>query len=98
MNRKLGIINFYKKKISLLKKHNKLYFNNDNPIISDAEYDGLKKEIINLEKNNNFLKKLLILLTKSFISFLSKAFDKDSIGFKCFIFLNLLDGGEPTIL
>ena len=58
MNRKLGIINFYKKKISLLKKHNKLYFNNDSPIISDAEYDSLKKEIINLEKDNDFLKKL----------------------------------------
>ena len=58
MNRKLEIINFYKKKISLLKKHNKFYFNNDSPIISDAEYDNLKKEIFNLEKNNNFLKKL----------------------------------------
>ena len=58
MNQKLGIINFYKKKISLLKKHNKLYFNNDSPIISDAEYDNLKKEIINLEKDNDFLKKL----------------------------------------
>ena len=58
MNRKSEIINFYKKKISLLKKHNKLYFNNDRPIISDAEYDSLKKEIINLEKDNNFLKKL----------------------------------------
>ena len=58
MNRKSEIINFYKKKISLLKKHNKLYFNNDRPIISDAEYDSLKKEIINLEKDNNFLQKL----------------------------------------
>ena len=58
MNRKQEIINFYKKKISLLKKHNKLYFNNDNPIISDSDYDRLKKEITNLEKNNNFLKKL----------------------------------------
>ena len=45
MNRKLEIINFYKKKINLLKKHNKLYFDNDNPIISDSEYDNLKKEI-----------------------------------------------------
>ncbi len=58
MNHKLEIINLYKKKISLLKKHNKLYFNNDNPIISDSDYDRLKKEIINLEKKNNFLKKL----------------------------------------
>ena len=48
MSHKLEIINFYKKKINLLKKHNKLYFNNDSPIIYDAEYDSLKKEIINL--------------------------------------------------
>ncbi len=58
MNRKLEIINVYKKKISLLKKHNKLYFNSDSPIISDAEYDSLKNEILNLEKSNSFLKKL----------------------------------------
>ena len=58
MNSKLEIIKRYKRKINLLKKHNKLYFNNDNPIISDSEYDDLKKEIIELEKKNNFLKKL----------------------------------------
>ena len=58
MGNKLEIINFYKKKINLLKKHNKLYFNNDKPIISDAEYDNLKKEIIILEEKNHFLKKL----------------------------------------
>ena len=50
MSRKLEIIDFYKKKINLLKKHNKLYFNDDSPIISDSEYDSLKKEIINLEE------------------------------------------------
>ena len=38
--------------------HNKKYFQDDNPEISDAEYDSLKKEIINLEEKNNFLKKL----------------------------------------
>ncbi len=58
MNRKLEIINVYKKKISLLKKHNKLYFSSDSPIISDSEYDSLKNEILNLEKSNSFLKKL----------------------------------------
>jgi len=58
MEQKLEIINKYKKKISLLKKHNKLYFNKDNPKITDSEYDDLKKEIIELEKKNNFLKKL----------------------------------------
>ena len=58
MNSKLKIIEIYKKKIDLLKKHNRLYFNSDDPIISDSEYDSLKKEIINLEKKNIFLKKL----------------------------------------
>ncbi len=58
MSRKLEIINLYKRKINLLKKHNKHYFNSDSPIISDAEYDNLKKEIIILEQKNNFLKKL----------------------------------------
>jgi DNA ligase (NAD+) len=58
MDRKFQIIDNYKKKINLLKKHNKSYFNNDNPEISDASYDDLKKEILDLEKKNNFLVKL----------------------------------------
>ncbi len=58
MNKKLDTIKVYKNKINLLKKHNKLYFNDDKPIISDSEYDNLKKEIIHLEKKNNFLKEL----------------------------------------
>ena len=58
MDQKIEIIDKYKKKIRLLKKHNKLYFNDDNPKISDAEYDSLRKEIIYLEKKNKFLKKL----------------------------------------
>ena len=58
MSEKLKIINNYKKKINLLKKHNKLYFDKDNPKISDSEYDNLKKEILHLEKKNDFLLKL----------------------------------------
>ena len=58
MNQKLKVIDIYRKKINLLKKHNKSYFDNDNPTISDSEYDSLKKEIFNLEKKNNFLNKL----------------------------------------
>tara|TARA_Y200000002_G_scaffold382913_1_gene402026 strand:+ start:2467 stop:4500 length:2034 start_codon:yes stop_codon:yes gene_type:complete len=58
MDQKIKVIDIYKKKINLLKRHNKLYFNNDKPIISDSEYDDLKKEIFTLEKKNNFLKKL----------------------------------------
>ena len=40
------ILNEYRKKIGILIKHNKLYFSKDNPIISDAEYDELKKDVI----------------------------------------------------
>jgi len=58
MNKKSEIIQNYIKKIDQLKKHNNLYFNKDNPEITDAKYDDLKKEINELEKKNKFLKKL----------------------------------------
>ncbi len=51
------IIKNYQKKIQLIKKHNKLYYNNDSPSLSDSEYDKLKKEVIYLEDENKFLKK-----------------------------------------
>ena len=38
------------KKVNRLKKYNDLYFNQDNPSISDSEYDLLKGELIDLEK------------------------------------------------
>ena len=40
--KKSEILKIYKDKIKELKKHNFLYFNKDNPKISDAEYDKLK--------------------------------------------------------
>ena len=46
----------YKKKIKLIAKLNKFYYEKSKPIVSDSEYDKLKKEILILEKNNNFLK------------------------------------------
>jgi len=49
------IIKDYKSKRKLIEKHNNQYFNEDNPTISDHEYDKLKKEVLNLEKNNKFL-------------------------------------------
>ena len=61
MNDKTNIINKYKQKIDNLKNHNKLYYNNDSPEISDAEYDLLKNEILNLEKKYKYLKKLNLL-------------------------------------
>ena len=48
----------YKKKIDELNQHNKFYFDRNAPKISDKEYDDLKKEIINLENKNSFLKSL----------------------------------------
>jgi len=46
----------YSKKIRLLKKYNKNYYDKDKPIVSDQEYDYLKNEILNLEKRYTFLK------------------------------------------
>ncbi|WP_440656281.1 NAD-dependent DNA ligase LigA [Candidatus Pelagibacter sp. HIMB1509] len=45
----------YEEKIQKLNILNKLYFNENNPSVSDAEYDKLKKEIILLEQKYNFL-------------------------------------------
>ena len=56
MNNKKAIIKEHKKKVAEIKKHNKSYFEKDNPKISDAKYDALKNEIINLEKKFSFLK------------------------------------------
>ena len=54
MNEKL-IKKDYKKKISELKNHNEAYYDKSSPKISDAEYDNLKKKIIDLEKKYKFL-------------------------------------------
>ena len=55
MNRKL-IIEKYKKKIKLIQSYNKHYYEKDKPIITDQNFDSLKKEIINLEQQHKFLK------------------------------------------
>jgi len=46
----------YIEKINLLKKYNKEYFKNDNPIVSDRTYDELKNTILILEKKYPYLK------------------------------------------
>ncbi len=52
---KKNIKNIYISKINLLKKYNQAYFNNNNPLVSDEEYDYLKKEILDLEIKYSFL-------------------------------------------
>ena len=49
-NRNL-IKNSYFKKIKKINDYNKLYYEKSRPTISDAEYDKLKKDIIELKKN-----------------------------------------------
>ncbi len=58
MNDRSKISNQYKKKLKNLKKHNKFYFTEDKPKISDLEYDNLKKETKELEIKYPFLKKI----------------------------------------
>ena len=40
-----------------IEKYNKAYYDEDSPLISDAEYDKLLKELENMEKENQELKK-----------------------------------------
>ena len=94
MNKDNNLIKKFKEKVKELKKHNILYFNQDKPIISDAEYDNLKKELIRIEKSNKSIKKLNLLSnivgappTNKFKKFnhlkpmlsLSNAFDKNDM-------------------
>tara|TARA_Y100001970_G_scaffold294350_1_gene451246 strand:- start:12873 stop:14897 length:2025 start_codon:yes stop_codon:yes gene_type:complete len=58
MENKEKIKKIYKEKVKKFNKFNKAYFEKDNPLISDAEFDNLKKEIFSLVKNHLFLKSL----------------------------------------
>ena len=44
-----SIIQNYLKKIKLLEKYNNFYYDKDSPLISDQQYDDLRKEIIKLD-------------------------------------------------
>ena len=46
----------YSKKIDLVQKHNKYYYDKNKPIVSDQQFDSLKKDIIDLEDKFKFLK------------------------------------------
>ncbi len=94
MIKKKNIVIEFKEKVQELKRHNFLYFSKDQPEISDAEYDNLKKNLIKLEESNKSLKKLNLLNnivgappTNKFKKFnhlkpmlsLSNAFDKNDM-------------------
>ena len=87
----------YKEKIKQYKKYSKKYFEDSAPIVSDRDFDLLKKEILDLEKKFNFNDKdspskvLGFTPSKNFEKFphrvrmlsLSNAFDeKDLISFE----------------
>ncbi len=55
MNEKL-LKKEYLKKISQLQKYNSAYYDKSSPIITDSEYDKLKKDIIDFENKYDFLK------------------------------------------
>ena len=46
----------YIKKINELKKYDRAYFEHDSPLISDKNYDSIKHEILELEKEYKYLK------------------------------------------
>ena len=112
MSEKDEIIKKFKSKIKNLKLYNKLYHGDDNPKISDADYDKLKEEIFTIEKKYSFIKDLN--LTKNLVGFsasnkfkkirhlkpmlsLANAFDENDI--KVFIkkILNFLNSKEEKI-
>ena len=67
MKKKDDLIKKFKSKVKNLKKHNKLYYDEDSPEITDDGYDELKKDIIELETKYKFLKNLE--LTKKLFTF-----------------------------
>ena len=46
----------YSDKVKKIIKYDKAYFQDDNPIVSDKDYDQIKQEILNLEKKYSYLK------------------------------------------
>ena len=55
MNKK-DIQEKYNKKIKLIRKYNKFYFDKNESIVTDKDYDQLKKDIFLLEEKFKFLK------------------------------------------
>ena len=55
---KIKIKEIYKEKFKKFIKFNQSYFEKDRPIVSDSEFDKLKKELLELAKKYPFLKKI----------------------------------------
>jgi len=53
---KVNIKKNYQDKVKLFNKHNKYYYNQSKPLITDQKFDLLKKEISKLEEKYSFLK------------------------------------------
>ena len=56
MRKKKDIISEHKNILNIIKTHNKRYFVDDKPVISDSEYDKIKISALELEKKYSFLK------------------------------------------
>ena len=52
---KKKILEEYKKRLKDYKKYNEAYYNKNKPLINDAEFDKIKKNLIKLEKKFDFL-------------------------------------------
>ena len=55
MENKESIKKIYIDKIKKIIRHNELYYSKDKPLITDQEYDNLKKSILDLEKKYKYL-------------------------------------------
>ena len=58
MTNKEEIKKLYKQKVGKLLRFNKAYFEKDSPVVSDIQFDELKKELIDLSKRYPYLKKI----------------------------------------
>ena len=50
-----NIIKNYLKKINLIDKYNQSYYEKDSPVVTDHQFDELKKDILDLEKKYSYL-------------------------------------------
>ena len=57
----------YLDKIKEFQEHNKLYYDENRPKISDEKFDILKKEILDLETKHKFLKSYIFFLDLRFL-------------------------------